>query len=342
MPTRFAVGLLALITVVAGHWSGVRAEEDAKAASIMAEARKALGGERTLAALKGLSVRAEFRREMETAVAGSGGGTFVMMRGPGGAIDSSGQVGGSIEIDVVFPDKFYRMESTTSGIGLMRVDGFEGNRPFMDITSNNANTRVMIDRPNDDPERSAALLKRTNTDLARLLLGMIGSTQPGMRVSYTYAGQAESPDGTAHVIDVSGRDEFRARLFVDTTTHLPLMLTFSEPEPRVVRMTSAHGVPPAGGTPRTRTATSDAPGRPADLTPEERAEIDKQTKAAEEAPRKMIDYRLFFSDYREVDGISLPHRIVRGTGDKTIEEWDIKNYKVNPTIKDDRFKVGTE
>ena len=54
----------------------------------------------------------------------------------------------------------------------------------------------------------------------------------------------------------------------------------------------------------------------------------------------LVEYRLFFSDYRKVDGVSLPHRIARGLGAKTIEEWDITSYQVNPSFKADRFNVG--
>ena len=79
----------------------------------------------------------------------------------------------------------------------------------------------------------------------------------------------------------------------------------------------------------------------ANLTPEQRAEIDQQMKEAAATPPKMIEYRMFFADYREVSGISLPHRISRGTAEKTTEEWEIKDYRVNPNIKADRFKVGT-
>jgi hypothetical protein len=98
----------------------------------------------------------------------------------------------------------------------------------------------------------------------------------------------------------------------------------------------------------TRTMTADGGPRPApaspgtrvELTPEQRAEIDKQRAEAEATPAKMIEYRIFFSDYRSVDGVSLPHKIARGTGSKTTEEWEITSYKVNPTFKADRFKVG--
>jgi hypothetical protein len=50
---------------------------------------------------------------------------------------------------------------------------------------------------------------------------------------------------------------------------------------------------------------------------------------------------VFFTDYREVAGLQLPHHITCGTADKTTEEWEIKSYKVNPTLKADRFKVGS-
>src|SRR5688572_23272592 len=145
-------------------------EGDAKAASIMAESRKALGGEKKLAALKALALRAEFKREM------AGGGATLLVNGGGAAAGGTVQMSGALEIDVVFPDKFYREETTTSGLGLTRVDGFEGDRPFLDVSSSNPGARVMVDRPNSDPARAKAVLKRANTELARLLLGLVGTT----------------------------------------------------------------------------------------------------------------------------------------------------------------------
>lgn len=322
--------------------------EDAKANGVLAAARKALGGERRLASLKGLSIRTDFRREASTPFSGGGGGTFVVMGG-GGRMDAGGQITGSIEIDLLLPDRFYRSESGSGGFSLTRIDGFEGDRPFMDLIADSPGTRVAIDRPADDPARAKALLRRTNTDLARLLLGMIAGTQPGLAATYTYVGQAESPDGTAHVIDVTGAHDFKARLFIDTVTNLPLMLTYTEAEVRPIRMTMTHGAAPptradgagaSGSTARRDGSTSRVAGVP-NLTPEQQAELDKQIAAAEAEPPKLVEYRMFFADYREVSGISLPHRISRGTAEKTVEEWDVKDYKVNPNISLDRFKVGS-
>ena len=323
----------------------VVAREDAKAAAIMAETRKALGGEKKLAGLKGLSMRAEFRREMAGPTS-FGGATFVMMGGGGAVGGGGGQMTGSIEIDVLFPDKFYRAETSNGGLAMTRIDGFEGSRPFFDIQSSSPGARIMADNGASDPQRMQAALRRTNSDLSRLLLGLIGGTHAAFPVQYTYAGEAESPETVAHVIDVAGPDDFKARLFIDTKTNLPLMLTYSEQEATVRTITQRGGEQGAGGAPNTR-ITRQGAGAGAgeghamrELTPEQKAELDKQMKELESAPRKMVDYRVFFADYRDVNGVSLPHKISRGTAEKLTEEWEIKSYKVNPDIKPDRFRVG--
>lgn len=304
---------------------------DEKADRVMTAAREALGGEAALNALSALSLRAEFRREMAGPAAG--GGAMVIMRGPAGAMSSGGQVAGSLAIDVVFPDKYYREETTTGGLAMTRIEGFEGARPFLDIASSNPGTRIMVNNRADDPAAAATALKRGTADLARLLLGLIGRTHGAMPVTYTYAGEAESADAVADVIEVTGPDEFKARLFVDASSHLPLMLTYMQPEARVVQMVRRDGderEPRAGA------------GSPPQLSPDERAQLEEQMKAANATPPTLVEHRMFFSEYREIDGIRLPHRIARGTAGKTVEEWEVKEYKLNPAIRADRFKVGAE
>ena len=67
-----SVAALALIgAAYVAAYAHAQAQADAKAASVMAEVRKALGGEQKIAAMKGLSLRADYRREMS---AGAGGG----------------------------------------------------------------------------------------------------------------------------------------------------------------------------------------------------------------------------------------------------------------------------
>ena len=308
-------------------------QADAKAAEVLAAAREALGGEKKLAGVNALSLRATYRRELG---APGGGGAVIMMMGPGGG--SATQISGDIEIDVLLPDKYLKVDTTAGPVAITRTEGFDGTRPLLSMRSSAPHVRVMGDNVAGDPVREKAALGHARAELARLLLGIVAGTQPGFAVTYSYVGQAESPDGKADAIDVKGPDGFETRLFIDASTHLPLMLTYMAPEPRVVRRTMGG---PGAGAPGAAVRTPGSERRtPAELTPEERERIEQERKALEATPAKMLEYRLFFSDYRDVDGVRLPHHITRGTGNTTTEEWEVTTYKVNPSFKTNRFSVS--
>jgi hypothetical protein len=337
---------MAWMVVGTGAIAGHPQTGDARATEIMAQARKALGGEQKLGSLKALSLRGSYRREMSAPGApGGGGGMIMIMGGPGAGAGGGGQMTGDLEIDVAWPDKYIKVETGTGGMGMTRTEGFEGDRPFMDLSSNQPGMRLMAPPLASDPTARQMALKRSNEELARLLLGVIGGTQPSFTATYTYGGQAESPDGKADVIDVKGGDAFNARLFLDAASHLPLMITYIAPEPRVVmRSTVGRGgsTPPPATTAGAQHGGSTAgSAERREMTPEQREELAKAMRDAEATPPKMIEYRIFFADFRDVNGINLPHQITRGTADKTTEEWEIKSYKVNPSLKADRFKVGS-
>ena len=311
--TESAAAALALIVTAVS----LGAQQD-KGIQLMAQARKAMGGEQKLATVKALSLRATYQREMGIqGMAGGGRATIVMNGGP--TAGGNGQVTGEIEVDVELPSKFIKVDTSTGFMAMTRTEGFDGDRPFADATSAHPGVRIRIDRPTDDPARAKQALQQNQAELARLLLGILGSTQSSFPVTYSHAGIAESTDGKADMIDVKGPDNFAVRLFLDTQTHLPLMLTYMAPEPRIVMAASDRR----------------APNEVA-----ERERIENARKQAEATPQKMVEHRLFFSDYRDVGSLSLPHRIARGTAEKTTEEWEVKSYKINPSLKPERFKVS--
>jgi hypothetical protein len=284
---------------------------------IMAQARKALGGEQKLGAVKALSLRATYQRDMAMPGMEGGGRAVIMMNG-GPAGGGSSQMTGDIEIDVELPGKYVKVDTSTGFMAMTRTEGFDGDHPFANAVSANPGMRIQIDRPSDDPSRARMALERNQAELARLLLGILGSTPSSFPVTYTYAGVAESADGKADMIDVNGPGTFAARLFLDVQTHLPLMLTYKAPEPRIIMSTVDRGADAAA----------------------ERDRRESERRQAEAMPQKLVEYRLFFSDYRDVGSLMLPHRIARGTAAKTTEEWEIKSYKINPSLKADRFKVS--
>ena len=100
----------------------------------------------------------------------------------------------------------------------------------------------------DDPVATApALDAAAAARFARLALGMFAASPAAFPLEFTYAGEAESADGKADVIDVKGEGEFAVRLFVDQQTHLPLMLSWMDKEPLV--MTMGTGGPGRAGGP---------------------------------------------------------------------------------------------
>ncbi len=51
---------------------------------------------------------------------------------------------------------------------------------------------------------------------------------------------------------------------------------------------------------------------------------------------------LFLSDYREVDGIRLPHALSRAVNGALVEEWRIDGWRVNPPLEATSFPWSSE
>ena len=62
-----------------------------------------------------------------------------------------------------------------------------------------------------------------------------------------------------------------------------------------------------------------------------------QRGAAPGAPRP--EFRVYFADYRDVDGMQFPFRIRRATGADTTEETTFDRFRINPKIDPKKFEV---
>ena len=171
---------------------------------------------------------------------------------------------------------------------------------------------------------NTAAVKGAKADLSRLMLGCFAMALPSLDATYTYAGEAVSPDGKAEAIDVKGADGFAARLFVDEQSHLPLMVTYAAPKPRIVAITT-NGRGPANGKPG---ASGDGKVSPEALP-----------KDMLDQPADMADFTVYFDDWRSVDGVKFPFTIKRAISGTTSEEWTVKKVRINPTIDPKAFDV---
>ena len=158
-------------------------------------------------------------------------------------------------------------------------------------------------------------------DFARLMLGLFATSFTSYPLTFDYVAQAEAPEGKADVVDVKGPANFVARLFVNAQTHLPIMISWRVQPP------------PARGGPGGPGGAAGRGGPPA------RADAGNPPAAAPPAPAP-VENRMYFADYRDVDGLKLPFRIRRAVGSDTTEETTFDKFRVNARTDAKRFEVG--
>ena len=83
-------------------------------------------------------------------------------------------------------------------------------------------------------------------------------------------------------------------------------------------------------------------GAPAPMTPEDmakmQADMDARIKEAE-AKRRVVEHRLFYSDYKSYDGVKFPSRIQRMIDGKPTEEIEFDRVRVNGQIDPKKLEV---
>jgi hypothetical protein len=176
-------------------------------------------------------------------------------------------------------------------------------------------------------------------DFARLTLGMFATSFSSYPLSFGFAGQAEAPEGKADVLDVKGPGNFSARFFIDSKTHLPLMLSWTTP-PNLVPVVAGQK-PPANLAPGSVVFETPAPPS-ASATPEQKKQFEEEALAARKkamADTRPTENRIYYADYRDVDGLKLPFRIRRAVGATTVEETAIDRYRLNAKIDSRKFEA---
>ncbi len=149
----------------------------------------------------------------------------------------------------------------------------------------------------DNPDIQNQMELDLKDDFQGLSLVLLASVTPSTK--FTNFEVIKAAEGKIiEAIDVNGRGDFQARLFLDQATHLPIMLSY-----RAMRNPKAGYV----------TTTT-----PADL--------------------QEVAVQLFFSDYQKVNQVILPFHFVKAVNGIQVEEWKVEKYKVNPDLKAKKFE----
>jgi hypothetical protein len=100
----------------------------------------------------------------------------------------------------------------------------------------------------------------------------------------------------------------------------------------------------AGGSPQGgRGDVRVSPGaEPREMTEEDRKKAreaaEKQLDELRNQPPTLVEFTLFFDDWREAGGIQFPHRIRRASAGTTNEEWTVGRVRVNPKFDPKKFE----
>ena len=278
--------------------------DDARAQEILKQARQAIGGEEQLQKVPGLQIHGQYRR-----------------------VFGDRQMGGDRDISISLPNKYLVEDAMNAGglsTALINTRGLNGDKAW----SGNSGGGSMIFRiagPGGEqatPEQMEAMQRRIyNAEFSRYLLAMLLTPPPEMAVEYKYAGESEVEDAKADVIDVTGPDNFSVRVFFDKTSHLPLLLSYRGPKPRVVTMTRQAG----------------EKGKAEDI---KKIRDDAEKKIYAEAPAvpEEVDFYIRLTDHKKVGGVMLPHKLTFLTDAEVSEEFEISKYQLNPQFKADLFE----
>lgn len=288
-------------------------ERIAKAQELLNQTRAALSQGAKLDAIQTLSVAGKLRRSTFSASRSANGvASIAIMSGDIDptilGIDSTKEyfAEGKAEYDFSLPGKFHWEEEVQ---GQHRIGFFDGNR-FLQGPSKTA-----LSAP---PPAMPMIQQQIKSQFAYLTLGLLLTAPPEFPLEYNYGEEKPFKQSVADVIVLTGPGSFKADLYLDQTTHLPLLLRFvigGIGRPAGVLM------PPG---------SSQAEGMRA-------LEIAKQQAAAKPPGQQEREKLILFEDYRAVDGVLFPHKITTQINGKLVEVLSFSRFNVNQAIKPEKF-----
>lgn len=275
-----------LITVSLACGAGPAHSQIRDAGMVLAAARTALGGDAALAAVKTIVASGRTRQ-----------------------IRGNNTVPIEFEIVCQLPDACVRREEYPAQNTDPSTMGFHGDTLILSAGTQPPPGALPA------PARLAPV-QIVKQEFVRLLVGVFAGSVTTYPLTFSYAAEADAPEGKADVINVVGPSGFAPRLVIQRDTQLPVML-----------MWQAAGAPgPIGPAGPPRPAVPPAPPSQASAP-----------GAGGGAPA--VEHRLYYADYRTVSGIKWPFRLRRAIAGSTTEETTFDRVRLNVKIDPRTFEV---
>ena len=280
--------------------------DDPHAQEILRNARNAVGGEEAMLKIQSLSIKGQFRR-----------------------ILGEREMGGDREISMLLPDKYLAEDSFSMGgmsTATITYRGLNGEHAWNGNSGGGGGMFIRMGGPGGQqatPEQMEAMFRRQySAEFTRYLLAILLMPPPSLAVEYKYAGESDVEDAKADAIDVTGPDKFAVRLFFDKQTHLPLLLSYRGPKPRIMTMTRT---------------TGDNKVKPEDALKKAQEDAEHKMNATPQPPEQ-VEFFIRLTEYKKVSGLMLPHKLTFLTDTEVSEEFQITKYQLNPAFKTDKFQ----
>lgn len=271
---------------------------------ILAKARKALGKVESLQTLTVTGVR---RTSADTPE-----GPRTMSR--------------DVAMDFQLPGKFMKAETLELPNGMegpTMVETLDGETSWRETRNVPTGANIIIRQapPPGSAGQGEEAMERARTRMLRHtylrhLLVYTLTPPAGMDVKFDVLGEAEAQDGKAWILEITAADGFQMRMFIDQQSNLPLMaswraLQLARPMMRMMRV--------EGHTPPDAKKLEGAP-------------------MPDASKPKEVEFEMRLAEHTEFGSMRLPKVMTVSTEGKLAEEFELKDAKINPKFKADRFR----
>jgi hypothetical protein len=247
------------------------------------------------------------------------------------------------EIDLELPDKYLRKDESPAEESDPTSTGFNGD----DLIQLPAPSMpAMPARPGGPPAPGPAQLEAQRKarvvtikqDFVRFALGIFADSFATYPLTFAYAAQAEAPQGKADVLDVTGANNFKLRFFVNSDTRLPVMVSWTQPPTNVI--VTVPGQPPPATVAPGAVVVEGPPMPAASAAQDEKDAYAKAVQALrQKAQATPVENRVYYAEYRDVDGVQFPFRLRRAIGADTTEETTFDRFRINAKIAPQKFAI---
>lgn len=318
--STFFVGLGGLVESV-----GARFKSDERALEIVRLARIAIGGEANLKAVQAMTIAGKATKtfEFDKVARIEKGDWELNLQLPNKIskmlkIETENIVGGANtqtferKADVIIIKKgdgtvteTVTSDSPQKVVIIKKDEG--GNVLTENVTSTNGEVRRVVvgDRINANAESFE------RNDFFRTMISLLLTPPNGTDAEYIFIGEQSVDDTNCEIVQVNSGDT-SVKLFLNKSTHLPVMMSYTDAKPFIFRATS------------TDAST--------DRNNNVKVVVNSQNAL------QISDFQVKFSDYRTANGLQLPYKWMQTIDGKADETIEISSYELNPANIADKFK----